>query len=413
MHSGLSRAKMWFAVPLALVLAITSGAHALSSTSARLAPDLASTMFPGNGDALERLAYGSFIGKARNAMASRDTGAGRDEAALADINKQPDIDQAELQVYAADAAQSARAALRYEPLLPRAHAILALSEADRGKKGRIINLASRLNRRDVVLQGVVLQSEIDDQDSLGTIATLDQILRVRPERGDQFYPLLTEALTQEVTVPQFVELLAKPVPWGESFLNFAVRNPAALQNLASVRKATRIDNSDFDRRLIANLAAAEDMNLARDIYELITDRASGETRAQWASDYPPFDWSFADEARFRAQESASGDQLDFAVEPGHGGVLASRVVRVPQSRFVVSIPNTLEPAASRKDVKLVLTCWGSEQPFFEAPFRSGEGIFEVGSSPGCAHVQIAITARSWTGSSSVSGSLEQARVEAR
>ncbi|BDW83616.1 hypothetical protein MACH24_30540 [Erythrobacter sp. Dej080120_24] len=308
------------------------------------------------------------------------------------------------------ARRAALIALSYEPLLPKAHVLLALSERDASRSKQIINLASLLNRRDTVLQRLVLQTRVADGDYPAMIETLDQMLRVRPERGEEFYPVLNEALRQEATIPQFAELLGKPLPWRDRFLDYAVGQPSALPSLAAIRQAIVIDHPVFDQRLIANLANAGDVATAQIIYNFVGQStfssASGSREANWLADYPPFDWTLADEARFRAQTSDDGRILEFNVAPGNGGVMATKLMASPARAFTVTVPADVQPSGALQDMKLILRCWGDAEPFFEELFADRNGEFLVENAPSCQYMQLEITARAWTGSASIAGHLE-------
>ncbi|MDP2130013.1 MAG: hypothetical protein U0975_16000 [Erythrobacter sp.] len=92
------------------------------------------------------------------------------------------------------------------------------------------------------MQTVIWQHNISDLDYFETINTLDQILRFHPQRDAEFFPSLVAALLVELTIPAFAEWLAKPLPWRDTFLNYAVGQPDALANPAVIRERVLIDN---------------------------------------------------------------------------------------------------------------------------------------------------------------------------
>lgn len=401
---------MWLVVPVALALAFFSGAHALSSVSTRTSPEFALAVFPGNGLAYQEIAYRSFVEGMGIASGPPPSRVGRSGQSVDATQGSGGVRLEDLQRSAMAARGPALTALSYEPLLPKAHVLLALSEKDASRSKQIINLASLLNRRDTVLQRLVLQTRVADGDYPAMIETLDQMLRVRPERGEEFYPVLNEALRQEATIPQFAELLGKPLPWRDRFLDYAVGQPSALPSLAAIRQAIVIDHPVFDQRLIANLANAGDVATAQIIYDFVGQStfssASGSREANWLADYPPFDWTLADEARFRAQTSDDGRILEFNVAPGNGGVMATKLMASRARAFTVTVPADVQPSGALQDMKLILRCWGDAEPFFEKSFAAGTGEFLVENAPSCQYMQLEITARAWTGSASIGGRLE-------
>ena len=407
MPSRFPAAKGIVASLVAIPLAVVSGAHALSSASVRNAPELAVTVWPANGIALEKLAYRLFVQDVRGTMSASAGGEGEGSASSDEIDKQISVGKEDLQRFASAASAAARDALRYEPLSSKAHTVLALAEEDAARQRRIIELASSLNRRELSLQGLVLQSKIDAQDYPGTMETLDQILRVNPQRRAEFYPYLTAALGEERTIPAFRKLLADPLPWRDSFLLHALRDPAATRNLAVIRQSIAVDNVDFDRGLIAALVRNGEIATAEALYRKLAPSTAGAARSNWSTDYPPFDWTFAAQSGLRAQLGKGSAELEFTIDPGNGGPFASRLLALPEAPLAITVEHAVTPAGSARDLKLLLVCYGQASPFFEASFADNGGVFAIGEKPGCTYVNLVISGRAWTGGKEVDGVIKR------
>ncbi|WOE74812.1 hypothetical protein [Alterisphingorhabdus coralli] len=378
--------KLAFVSLFAISLAIILGAQALSSVSAKKNPELALSAFPLNGHALEELAFDRFT--------------------------QAATDPNNLTTAAQDAAHLAHEAIRIEPLAPKAHAILALAETDPEKRRQLIDTASKLNRRNLALQSLMLEQRLQDNNYDGVIETLDQILRVHPRRRNDFFPVLTQALSQEQTVTSFTDLLKNDLPWREAFLRYAVGKNEALSSLAAIRGKIDLDDELFDQRLISNLVKNGSFADARRLYLDITKQNSHNAKdgaqLDWRSTYAPFDWAFADERGFRAQPSVDGKELEIRIQAGQGGVIASRIIEAPTGPFSIQINHKLEPKGQSEDVKLQLTCAGMTTPFFEEPLGSSKNILAVTSRPeDCAFIAMAVNGRAWSGRPAIRGSLEK------
>lgn len=395
---------------LAVPLAVLSGAHALSSASLRSTPELSQLVFPGNGLASEKLAYRDFADSVKKSLTGPHNQNDDANSAAPDAALQPGISVANLQSFASAVAPLAQKALQLEPLLPKAHVLLALSETDPQRRREIIALASKLNRRELALQGVVLQQNIDDGDYAATIDTLDQILRVHPERTAQFFPFLTNALAQRETMEAFTALLRRPLPWRDAFLEFAVNEPNALDNLAVIRQDISPGNLVFDQRLIAGLVGQGKIESANRVFKVAAPAKASQPIEFWRSEYVPFEWQLADRAGFRAQTNKARDKLEFSIDPGNGGTLASRLIPAPSAPFVLRLDHQIEPATQIKDMKIQLTCWGQTQPFDEQQLSGSVSILTVNKRPGCAYLEVAIVGRAWTGASTLTGSLGQLSV---
>ncbi|NCP25175.1 MAG: hypothetical protein GW854_13670 [Erythrobacter sp.] len=404
--------KLGLASLLAVPLAAVSGAHALSSASVRNAPDLAIALFPLNGLAKEKIAYQMVAGNVRLPGGASGSDEGPAVSGEANQTQRYEVGAAELARFATEASEAARDALRLEPLSPRAHTILALSLNDPERRRTMVALSSRLNRRDLPLQGLVLEQKLASNDYEGSMETLDQILRVHPERQAEFFPLLVAALAQDATVPSFTELLSKPLPWRDAFLLSAVKTQTVQANLAAVRARIDIDNTAFDKHLIAGLANSGNIEDAERIYRRVSGSAPTGS-SPWASDYPPFDWELANRAGFRAQRSLGEEELEIDVAPGNGGVIASRLIMAVQQPFFLRLSHNIESASQREDVKVSLRCWGQTAAFFERSLTDADSLFRVSDTPPCPYFVLSLSARSWTGAQPIAGAIRSVTLSTR
>ena len=373
---------------LGIGLAFALATQALSNVTARKAPDTAVALFPANGLARERLAFERFTN---------------------DVEEPDDAQEA-----ARESAHLAMSAIRLDPLTPRAHAILAIAASDSSTRQAILEAAASLNRRELALQGLVLQEHLAAENAKQSIETLDQILRVHPEYTNEFFPVLASVLARDGAVDVFAEMLDGSSQWHASFLNFAVRQPDGLQNLALLRSQISVETEYFDRRLIARLADTGDVAGAETLYRSLVGVSTGlrsQGEIDWRSDYPPFDWRFVDEAGFRAQRSLNGEELEISVRPGKGGVIAARLLATPAGPFEVRVGHRISPVDQLRDIRLQLICSGTTTPFFDERFsRQGDGFLIENVPENCVYVVLAINARAWSGRSALSGVVEQIRL---
>jgi hypothetical protein len=398
---------------IGLGLAAVTGAHALSSISTRTAPQLAISVFGSNGAAHERLAYSQFLAAAKaeaGGAGESETDKGTDVPSVRVSNS---LAIATLPTLAKAQRSHVLAAIRYEPLSPRAHALAIMAETSSRKKGDWIAAASSLNRRDVILQGLALEHHAARGDYPAAIATIDQMLRVKPERSDTIFPLLTSALTFDDTVPVFARLLADPLPWRDAFLMHAAQDGKVRDNLARLRSQIDFDNENFDRSLIAGLVAQGEIPTAADLYSKLVSSSKSGSSHEWRADYPPFDWTFADDAAFRAQPSSDPSKLEFSIRPGRGGTVATRIVETPSTPFAIRLQNDISPAGQVEDVKLELRCASGSAPFFTQSFVPGNARFEVlGVPANCQYLKITINARAWSGLPALRGTISQMQISA-
>ena len=380
--------RLLLASAAGLGLAVILAVHAFSVTAVRNSPQVAASLFPVNGLALEQSAFAMFIADQSGDASALEVSLEVNETALTSVSK--------------------------EALTPKSHTLLAISADDSNTRATILAAAEKLNRRDASLQGMLLQEYLDKEDDPATIATLDRLLRVNPERSREFFPVLAAALANEETLPVFGELLDNASPWHQDFLEFASRQRDSLQGLAAIRSELVIESDTFDRRLITGLIAQGDEATASRIYRQVTGKEiaifSGGTM-DWQSEYPPFDWRLIDEPGFRAQPSRDGAGLEITIRPGKGGIIAARLIDAPSGPFKVSVDLQMSQSQQLRDVRVQLLCPNSTTPFFDERLsRQGDG-FEVPAVPeDCDYQILAINARAWSGRSALSGTIRSIEI---
>ena len=383
MHIASPQRLIWASV-CGVILALVLGAQALSSVSTKAAPDLAVSLFPANGEAREELAFKVFAGG---------------------------VEQPEDAPEAAQAASDlARMAAKSDPLNPKAYAILAIAQSDEAQQRRIVEAATRINRRDLSVQGLALQHHLAESDYRKTIDTLDQILRVHPKYSAEFFPVLTQALSEEETIPEFARMLDGSSPWHGRFLTHAVTQQEALPNLALLRQQITVDDERFDRSLIVGLTRIGDVDLAEAVFRHVTgvtDSLSSTGVIDWAAAYPPFEWQLVDQPGFRAQPSQDGKQLEISIRPGKGGLIAGRLMRAPTAPFMIRITHRIAPSEQLRDVRIQLTCAGQTTAFYDERLNRADNGLRVDALPAdCDHFILGINARAWSGRSALGGTID-------
>lgn len=315
---------------------------------------------------------------------------------------------------AQQAAAGALAAFRSEALTPKAHAILALAETDPAERAKILAAATWINRRDLLLQGMVLEQQVGSGDFEGSLTTLDRLLKVHPQQQTALFPVLMRALEQPAALPAFARILDGTAPWHEAFLDFAVRDKDALPGLGQLRLERDVGSDEFDRKLVVGLAESGQLALAYRLFQTVTGKSAlsgGAGQIDWNADFAPFDWKFADEGGFRAQLGRRGDQMEIYVRGGKGGLIAERLIRAPSGRFGIRLNHRISPVDQVRDVRLQLRCAGSSSAFYDERFDRGENLFEVGTAPGgCEFVSIGIQTRAWSGQSALRGTIDELQI---
>lgn len=383
-------AKLVLATLGGLALAVLATLQAGSSVLIPKDPQLAAQLLPINGLALEQAATRRF---------------------MAGVETEEDIVPAAKAVV-----PMAKRAFAHDPLSPKSLALMAFAEDDPAAKQQLLAGATRLNRRDLLLQGLVLDGQVAAKNYGAALQTLDYILRVHPEQTSSFFPILTEALKDDAAASELGGLLDNTSPWHANFLNFASGKRDALPNLAKLRLARDGVSRDVDQRLVSGLVAGGKIDLAHDVYvKAVGQAGAADTGARlgWGADFPPFDWRLADDAGFRAQPAIGDLTLEIFVRSGKGGVLAERLVKAPAAGSIIKLSHTITPAAQVKDVRLQAGCPGDEEPVLDRPLRiQPMRITLPDLSDRCEFVKLQIYGRSWSGRANIRGDINQLEIVA-
>tara|TARA_Y100000296_G_scaffold87454_1_gene134715 strand:- start:49 stop:1212 length:1164 start_codon:yes stop_codon:yes gene_type:complete len=380
--------RLGVSITLGLMLAAALGAQSAGIALTKKAPDTAIAAFPLNGLAYENIASAVFL-------ATTEATGSPEEGAKA-------------------ARPWALEAYRLEPLVPKAHAILALAEDDPETRRQILDAALALNRREPRLQAVVLQQQVADADYPAAIASLDRILRVKPSQYNELFPVLINVFAQEGATDEFAKILDGSSEWHGRFFRFAASQPSALRNMAELRRKMSFDDEVTDRALLRSLVREGDVATAYSLYQQITGSNATDAVGTWSSDYPPFDWSLTDDTGLRAQPSLSGKGLEISVKPGKGGVVARRLMRAPAPPFAIAVDHTIERQQALQDIDISVKCAGQSDEIINANLVRQNGGYRIDSLPDeCNFIEIGLEARAWSGRSAVNEEIEAIRVVRR
>lgn len=382
--------------PIKLVLAslaglILAGLTALQAGSSVLTlknPQLAAKLVPFNGLALEQAATRQF---------------------MSGVETKEDI------VPAAKAVLPiSKRAFAYDPLSPKSLALMAFAEDNPAAKRQLLTGAMQINRRDLLLLGLVLDEQVAAKDYAAALVTIDYILRVHPEQRSSFFPIMTEALKDDTAASELGALLDNSSPWHASFLNFASGIPDALPNLAKLRLGRDDVPSNVDQRLISGLAAGGRLDLAYDVYINTTGEPNAidaTSSLGWGVGFPPFDWRLTDQTGLRAQPSISDLMLEIFVRSGKGGVLAERLVKAPAAGSIIKLSHSITPVAQVKDVRLQVSCPGDQDFLIDQPLRIQPMRIKLPDlSSRCKFVTLRIYGRSWSGRANIRGDINQLEI---
>lgn len=387
-----AKPRFWRVIAVALVapaLAIFAGAQTLAMIAEGTRPDQAASLAPWDGSVRAHFAKAAYRGQLEEAASTTAA------PALPTTTAPP----------VAWIGTSALEAYRRQPLTPEALAVIGagLPEAERGA---FWEAAAKTSRRDTLLQGLLLEFHLQTGNLDRSIRILNQILQVRAGQRRGAYAALAQALHDPRSVDTFVDILGPGPDWSNGFLVAAARDQAALENLALVRQRLpdATIEAETDRALVDAFADSGQIALASDLYTRLSSQRP-EAMSEWNSEIPPFDWTFADEAGFRAQLVGESEQLRLHIDRGKGGVFASRVFPVRSRTLSIRGAHDLTPQSQADRLDITLTCLGADGPFAQSTLAEGKIALDAAVPPGCGFVEIALSGRAWSDGERIAGTI--------
>ena len=369
-------------IALAVVLALASGAQALSSALSDRQPELAAQLSPYAWRALEQQAT---------------------DLVTADVEAEA------LDVSAAQA--PAAAAVANNLLSTEALAILALAQDDAAQRDAMLDAALAATRRGRVLNSAAMFAAVDRSDSETLLAGLNRTLLLYPSQKETMIPVMVQQLADARMVPAFVTLLDSTPEWSENFFVLAAANDDLADNLGAVRlglaRGTAV-TVESDRAVLRLLARNGRLDQAAAVYARMNgqDEVAAQTGPLgWENRFVPFEWQFYDQGGRFARPSTNGDALAINVRSGYGGPLARRLVRLEGNRPFFEVTHSLDSASASR-MRLSLECPDSDVRWSNPMGPSPTGM-RVDVALPCEYAWLTIEGRSPGGTPAISGELLQ------
>ena len=358
--------------------------QALSNVLAQQHPFLAATLSPFAGSPLEKLVRSSAEISERGAV----------------IPNQASVEFAK------------RARLR-DPLATEAGAILALSETSSITRNEVISSLLELSRRGRFLSFATLQNSAAKEDIPGGILALDRMLRLYPGYSKRLMAPLMTYIEQDGALPAFEQVLSTKPEWRNDFFSAPSVTDEGLHNLAVLRLRLGPDyplNDASQTQLIAKLIAKgmwDDALAIRDMHVQKLDVEPNATLA-WINEDPVFDWVFADKREIFARPNPGRDHLRIKVQPGQGGILAAKLIRLPRDAHSLKYRHELQPSQDLENFSLSLACAKSEKLIATTSLVIKEGKLDI-SKAQCEWAYITLIGRVFSTGLEVEGRFDQLR----
>lgn len=321
----------------------------------------------------------------------------------------PDIGSIDL-----SAAQApARETLSRSLLSPLALAVVAW-EAPGERRAALMRAGERISRRDSFLQGMLVQHYVDNEENVRALEAMNALIRVHPATSNGIVSAMVPLLEDEAVIPNFAAMMADGAPWANDLIVAASEEPQLADNLARLRLGlpeTAAIDAKTDRVLVNQYARAQGFSKAKALYSRLRRDTSAQDMVgvlDWRSEFAPFDWTFADDFNAYAR-SRDGGGLDVRIRPGHGGVLATRVVYPAEGVDRLVVEHDFEPS---QQLALTIACADATEPFATATFERSPIMLDLDArGTECEAVRIVLAGRAWSTGDTIEGTIESVTFE--
>ncbi len=339
-----NRIKQAVCATAGLLLALSSGANALSNAMARTAPSAATRAFPPNGMPWQSVATAAFRS---------------DQTGDQDVFASPGPRTMDL----------ARKSYTREPLADSAIAFLARAASQRSatKPIMVLETAHRATRRSTMLSLDLLNAYAQAGREAEGLAVFDELLR----RETSAHGVMLERLAAISGDPRIersmAELLSSNPPWSDQLWRQIAQSPDGMANARALRLALagaggRVD-PEVDRLLIAGLAGSQrfedSYRLLEALFPASVPKPGTVHRPHFQTDrgVVPFDWRHVTSGDFGASEN-QGSLLVSALA-GAQGLVSEQLLYLPSRRS--SLDWAVSPAHGKTSdgLKLSATCASS------------------------------------------------------
>jgi len=245
----------------------------------------------------------------------------------------------------------ARQALIRSPLSPVAARVLGFTSELRGDRERgrkLVLQAAALTRRDLTTRLWLIEDAVSRSDVRGALDQFDIALRRSRPARDLLFPILGRAAADPALVGPITDLLARSPNWAAEFLQSAIADGAATENIADMLTHlpnVKALNGDLRQQVIQQLVKEERFAAARRANNRFLRTRTGnvaDTKFRSVTGYQPFLWTVSNEA---SRGASMEDGLDFYAEGGDGGVVANQLLTLSPGRYRLFSVGQTDPSA--------------------------------------------------------------------
>jgi tetratricopeptide (TPR) repeat protein len=270
------------------------------------------------------------------------------------------------------AAPAMVAALRREPLNPRAVRLLALALEESGKEERAregMKLASRISRRDPGTQLWMAMDYAKTGNASEVLRAYDVLLRTQPAAQEAAFRQLKAALADARFRREFGGFIGKNPPWLKAFVDVSAQTEGGHDNLAKTLAAAAplppgtlsenttgmiLDRLVDDGRVVD--AKLFYLSLPGRSESALTSLQFGGGKSAFA--LPPVGWQVLNTADVQGFAHMKDKVLTFegVAQPERRGTIARKLLYLPPGNYSATVKANLADMRTGAEAQMALAC---------------------------------------------------------
>ena len=272
----------------------------------------------------------------------------------------------------------ARDALSATPLASGALRQLAYVEPDITEKARLLSLAERVSKRDLLANLQLAELALRREEIDTGLNALVRSLVVSRDVDALVFPILLGTAAVDASAERRIGTLLRSDPnWSERLVSWSLSQPQNLPNYARVAKYLPNDSlakaPGFGQQVIDALVAQGQYEAAFDTYRAYA-RAPFDLTALTGAAYPPLDWKLIDNLE-TGSRFFEDDTIEIFGNPNREGIVAQVITRLSPgvTQLPLQVSQTIGEGAM---LTLKTICLGTagERTISEQTAPLGDGV---------------------------------------
>lgn len=239
----------------------------------------------------------------------------------------------------------AKSAVSIEPMMGDALAAMVLSRRCTSRQAffAAAQATEPLNRRDLALQVLQLEEQLQQRKPDAVMATMRRMIVIYPELSDRLVPLLARVIVDDASLNKVVQLVKQQSDWKSSFLRYAAETfkPDRVLWVRRAYGGFDRDLTEIDNDAVAALAKRGDLAAAWSYFQIAAPGTAAKRDTHLlgaAAMYQPFGWSLSSSDQLQVRPGESTESLLVAtLHLRAAGTLASQVYPAKDGVYVVTI----------------------------------------------------------------------------